>query len=706
MDNREKALNVISNRSSRFREKQEVVFGENAFDTPVQKKVLPQEIFLKLQQTVKMGEALDPSVAEKVAQGMKEWALQKGVTHYCHWFQPLTDRTAQKHDSMFQVSGEEMMADFTGKTLIQGEPDASSFPSGGLRTTFEARGYTAWDPSSPAFVSGRTLYIPSIFLGWTGEVLDKKVPLIRSMDVLNTQALRILALFGDHETERVIPTVGAEQEYFLIDEAFYHLRPDLVCCGRTLFGARPPKGQELEDQYLGSIHERILAFMEETEIELMRLGISVKTRHNEVAPSQYELALAFGAANVMADQHMVVMDVLSRTALRHKLVCLLHEKPFYGINGSGKHTNWSLATNRGKNLLDPGHTPHENAKFLLFCAAVVRAVHKYSPQLRMTIATAGNDHRLGMHEAPPAILSVFLGEQLFDIFKKLIDGKVIENKAASEILLGALRLPKVPRHTSDRNRTSPFAFTGNKFEFRAVGSSQNISRAVTVLNTIVAESLDYFASELEKEGEFQPALQKLLSKVSQEFQPVLFEGNNYSLEWHKEAEKRGLPNFSNCVDALLNFSSAETVALFTKYKIYSRRELAARQEIELEKYIKKIHIEAKCASSLVHTSILPAVFAYGKELGEALVNFGSNEQDLIKNLAKEVGTTRKALKALDDELVRETTLPHDPAERAVFARDHIFKAMQELRRTVDHLEEMVGDRHWPLPKYREMLFIH
>jgi len=683
-------------------------FGENAFNEPAQRERLPDDIFHALQKTVKMGEELSLSIADVVACAMKDWALEKGVTHFCHWFQPLTDLTAEKHDSFFNPTEDgSVIAEFSGKMLTQGEPDASSFPSGGLRTTFEARGYTAWDPSSPAFILGRTLVIPTFFLSWIGDALDKKTPLRRSMEVLNTQALRVLYLFGDHETKRVVPTSGAELEYFLIDTHFYTIRPDLLCCGRTLFGAKPSKGQELEDQYLGSIPDRIIGVMEECELELLRLGVPIKTRHNEVAPSQYELALTFETANLSSDHQMLVMEVLKKIARLHGMTCLLHEKPFAGVNGSGKHNNWSLATDQGHNLLEPGQTPHANAQFLLFCAATIRAVHKYAPLLRMSVASAGNDHRLGVHEAPPAIISVFLGEQLFDIFQKLIHGENKFSKSGGELTLGVSMLPRIPRHSSDRNRTSPFAFTGNKFEFRAVGSAENIAKPNTIINTIVAESLDYFATELEgavREGEdFNNALQKLLAKVAKEFQPVIFEGDNYDPSWHKEAEKRGLPNIRNTVDAAQVYTSRESVALFTRYKVFSQRELASRQTITLSKYVKKLSIEARIASHIAHTMIIPACISHVYELGEALSYLQKCDHDLLKGVTKEFSRLRKALKTLDDLIQK---VPNENVhERAVFLRDRILPALEALRSPVDQLELMVPDKLWPLPKYHEMLFI-
>ncbi|MFZ0565914.1 MAG: glutamine synthetase III [Chlamydiales bacterium] len=682
------------------------VFGENVFNDAVQRQSLPDHVFYALQKTVKMGEELSETIADAVALGMKKWALEKGATHFCHWFQPLTDLTAEKHDSFF-VPNEEGMAisEFNGKMLIQGEPDASSFPTGGLRTTFEARGYTAWDPSSSVFILGRTLVIPSLFLSWTGDALDKKTPLLRSMEALDKQAKRILRLFGDQETKRVVPTLGAEQEYFLIDTEFFNLRPDLISCGRTLFGASPPKGQELEDQYLGAIPERVVRIMEETEYELMRLGVPIKTRHNEVAPSQYEIALSYQTANLAADHHMLLMELLKKVANRHHMTCLMHEKPFKGINGSGKHVNWSLGTDRGENLLEPGETPHANARFLLFCAAVARAVHRYAPLLRMGIASAGNDHRLGVHEAPPAIMSVFLGEQLHDIFQNLIQkGTNHGSKRLGQLEIGISILPKIPRHSSDRNRTSPFAFTGNKFEFRAVGSSENISKAGTILNTIMTESLDYFATELEsKTGDFNHDLQQLLARSAKEFQSILFEGDNYNAVWEKEALSRKLPHITNTVDAAMLYTSPGTVELFEKYKVYSCNELTSRQEILLEKYIKKINIEAKAASNIAHTMIIPASIRYIKELGEAKDYLSSSNQDLLQGIVSEFSRLRKALELLDEQIEKQPK--EDVQMQARYVRDMMLPQLGEVRKHADWLEERVADSLWPLPKYREMLFI-
>lgn len=683
-------------------------FGENLFHEEVQKKLFPQPVFEALQKIIKRGDELTLNIANQVAKGMSEWARSKGATHFCHWFQPLTDQTAEKHDTLFSPDSKgSMIASFSGKELIRGEPDASSFPSGGLRATFEARGYTAWDPSSPPFIIKRTLVIPTVFLSWTGDALDKKTPLLRSMEALNTQALRILRLFGDEQTERVFPTVGAEQEYFLIDTLFFNMRPDLLSTGRTLFGAKPPKGQELEDQYLGTIPERVLQIMEETEYELIRLGVPVLTRHNEVAPSQYELAVVFEPANLATDHQMIVMEMLKSVAARRGMTCLLHEKPFAGINGSGKHNNWSMATNLGHNLLEPGNTPHENAEFLLFCAAVLQAVHRYASLLLLGVADPGNDHRLGRHEAPPGIISVFLGEQLHDIFQRIVTGKSQGEKQHTDLEIGVSMLPKIPRHSSDRNRTSPFAFTGNKFEFRAVGSSANIAKSNTHLNTMVADSLQEFAQALEKgiaQGiPFNEVLQTVLSNAAADFLPILFEGDNYSEDWHREAKKRKLPNITNTVDAAIFYTSQEAISLFTRFKVMTRKELESRQEILLSKYVKKIHIEARTALSIGHTQIVPAVIKYIAELGRALNYLANNEHDLLKSIAKEFNAFRKVLKAIDDAYTR---IPSgDILEQATYMRDKILTLLERLRCYGDNLERLVDDKLWPLPKYREMLFI-
>jgi glutamine synthetase len=694
------------------------IFGEHVFNERERRQRLPRSVFHKLQQTVLAGAELDPDIADAVAVAMKDWAVEHGATHFTHWFQPMTGLTAEKHDSFLVPTPDGgAMAEFSGRELVRGEPDASSFPSGGLRATFEARGYTAWDPSSPAFIldnpNGATLVIPTMFVSWTGEALDKKTPLLRSMEALNRQAMRVLRLFGNATAKRVLATIGAEQEYFLVDRRFYFARPDLAICGRTLFGARPPKGQEMEDQYFGSIPERVLAFMAEMEYELMRLGVPIKTRHNEVAPSQYEIAPIFETSNLATDHQMLVMEMLKKVAVKYGFACLLHEKPFAGINGSGKHNNWSMATDDGENLLNPGDTPHANAQFLLFCAAVCRAVHKYAGLLRLSVSGAGNDHRLGANEAPPAILSVFLGRQLTDVFNQIEKGGARGSKGGGHIAIGVSMLPRIPRDAGDRNRTSPFAFTGNKFEFRAVGSSQSIAYPNTVLNTIVAESLDYVATWLEKDvrktGDLNKSLQKLMPTLVKEFRPILFEGDNYSTEWQEEAARRGLPNLKTSVDAMILMTSKPAMDLFAKHKVYTRRELHSRQDILLEGYSKTINIEAQTASTIARTMILPAALRHQAEVAAACHGASAatiedaQQKAMIEEIVDSVAVLRQGIANLDAALVAQ---PHGSIlEHAKYQRDALLPAMAELRKQVDALETIVADDLWPLPKYREMLFI-
>ena len=693
------------------------IFGVNVFNEQVQQERLPKSVFKALQKTIKLGHPLDPNIADAIAAAMRDWAMEKGATHYCHWFQPMTGTTAEKHDSFFSPdSTGGAMAEFSGKELIKGEPDASSFPSGGLRATFEARGYTAWDPTSPAFLleqpNGATLVIPTAFLSWTGEALDKKTPLLRSMESLNTQALRVLRLFGNTEVTKVYTTVGVEQEYFLIDKHFYYLRPDLINAGRTLFGAKPPKGQELEDQYFASIPERVIAYMADCEHEAMKQGIPVKTRHNEVAPAQYELAPLFETSNLAVDHQMMTMEILRRTADKYNLVCLLHEKPFAGINGSGKHNNWSIATDTGENLLNPGDTPHDNAQFLVFCAATIRAVSRHGALLRMVVSGASNDHRLGANEAPPAIMSVFMGDQLTDVIDQIEKGGAKSSKSGGMFETGVSVLPKLPRDAGDRNRTSPFAFTGNKFEFRAVGSSMNPAGPNTVLNTIVAESLDYVATELEKalkSGKtLNAAIQDLLPRIIKECRHVIFNGDNYTEAWHKEALKRGLPNLKDTVDCLPLITEKKTVELFTKYKVYSQRELESRSIIFAEGYTKVISIEANTMLNMAKTLILPAVIRYQTELASAVA---TGKAAGIKSPATEMLTTlvdltvdfQEKLAALDKAAGHHAE--GEPYDHAKYARDKVLPAMVELRKAGDKLEVIVADDIWPLPTYREMLFL-
>ena len=694
------------------------LFGVNVFNEDVQRARLPKPVYKALQKTVKLGVPLDPDVADAVASAMKDWAIERGVTHYTHLFQPLTGLTAEKHDSFLTPTGTGgALAEFSGKELIKGEPDASSFPSGGIRATFEARGYTGWDPTSPAYIreaaNGSTLVIPTIFISWTGDALDKKVPLLKSMEALSVQALRILKLFGHKDVKKVFTTVGPEQEYFLIDKNFLYSRPDLLNTGRTLFGAKPPKGQELEDQYFGTIPERVLACMADCEAEMFKLGIPVKTRHNEVAPSQYEIAPIFEDSNLATDHNQLTMDVMRRTAEKYGLACLLHEKPFAGINGSGKHNNWSMSTDAGENLLNPGDTPHDNAQFLLFCVAVIRAVAKYPELLRVTVASAGNDHRLGANEAPPAIMSIFLGDQLQDVMDQLEAGALKSTKQGGQMELGVTVLPKLPRDAGDRNRTSPFAFTGNKFEFRAVGSSFSIAGPNTVLNTIVAESLDFIATRLEaavKGGaDLNKAMNDLLPGILKESKKVIFNGDGYTDEWQQEAAKRGLPNLKDTVSAIPAIITKESVALFAKYKVFSEKELHSRYVIFCENYVKTLTIEANMMVVMAKTMIAPAAVRYQSELATAVaavkaagVESGA-QLGLLRELTDTLTQFQQATAAL--EQAAHAHPAGDAYAHATAARDAVVPAMQELRKLGDHLETVVADDLWPLPTYREMLFI-
>jgi glutamine synthetase len=646
---------------------------------------------------------------------MKDWAIEKGATHYAHVFYPLTGLTAEKHDSFLTPTGEgTAVAEFSGKELIQGEPDASSFPSGGLRATFEARGYTAWDPTSPAYIldnpNGTTLCIPTAFCAWTGEALDKKTPLLRSMQAVDKQARRVLALFGRKDVGPVTASAGPEQEYFLIDRNFYFNRSDLVMTGRTLFGARPPKGQEFEDQYFGAIPERVLAFMLEVERELYKLGVPVKTRHNEVAPSQYEIAPVYENANIATDHQQSIMQTLTRVAQKYGMACLLHEKPFAGINGSGKHVNWSLGCRLG-NLLEPGETPHENMQFLVFCAAVIRAVHLHGDVLRAVVASSGNDHRLGANEAPPAIISIFLGEQLTDVFEQIERGKLTGSKASGTLSVGVDTLPPLPKHAGDRNRTSPFAFTGNKFEFRAVGSSQSIAGPLVALNTIVAESLDHVASELEAATGGDPerlptAVERLLQKIIADHKVVIFNGNGYSEEWQAEAKTRGLPNLQATPEALDALVTPANLALFAKYGVLSEREMRSRYEIYLERYCKDLNTEAQAMLTIAKTMILPAAYRYQGEL----VGIATQLQGLGKS--PHLGTLDKLMALVGDlesriEILEQAAGHAGGDARAEVAHFHddVIPAMNRVRETADQIETILPDDLWPLPTYREMLFI-
>ncbi len=694
------------------------IFGANVFSDEVMRSRLPEHVYKALRNTIKKGAPLDPTVADVVASVMKDWAIEKGATHYTHWFQPMTGLTAEKHDSFLSpTEAGTAIAEFGGKELVRGEPDASSFPSGGIRATFEARGYTAWDPTSPAFIlenpNGTTLCIPTAFCSWTGEALDKKTPLLRSMEALSKQALRILKLFGS-EASKVYTTAGPELEYFLIDKHFYHARPDLINAGRTLFGARPPKGQEMEDHYFGAIPERVLACMLEAEMELYKLGVPVKTRHNEVAPAQYEIAPLFENANVATDHNMLVMETLKRVADRYGLKLLLHEKPFAGVNGSGKHVNWSMSDDHGNNLLRPGDTPHENAQFLVFLAAVLRAVAKHGDLLRVAVAYAGNDHRLGANEAPPAIISVFLGDLLQDIVDQIEKGGAKSSKQGGTMTIGVTILPTLPRDAGDRNRTSPFAFTGNKFEFRAVGSSQSIAGPNVVLNTIVAESLDEIATALEKGvaagKDLNAEIQALLPRLMSESKHVIFNGDNYTESWHQEAERRGLPNRKNTVDSLPDLIAPKAVALFGKYGVFSERELHSRYEILLENYIKTVAIESQITVQMASRQILPAAMRYQAEVAQAIANVKaagakvpSTQADLLSELSttiEELQTKLTALSRAIDHHADGDTLAH-----AKHSRDALIPAMNAVRVAGDKLETLVADDLWPLPTYQEMLFI-
>lgn len=713
--NTEYDLNQLDFRAAPLKD----LFGTLVFSEEVQKARLPKPVFKALQKTIKQGAQLtDPAVADAVASAMKDWALEHGATHYTHLFQPMTGLTAEKHDSFLSPTGTgTALAEFSGKELVKGEPDASSFPSGGIRATFEARGYTGWDPTSPAYIreapNGATLVIPTVFVSWTGEALDKKTPLLRSMEALSVQALRILRLFGNTEAKKVFTTVGPEQEYFLIDKNFLYARPDLLNCGRTVFGAKPPKGQELEDQYFGTIPERVLACMADCEAELFKLGVPVKTRHNEVAPSQYEIAPIFEDSNLATDHNQLTMDVIRRTAEKYGLACLLHEKPFAGINGSGKHNNWSMATDTGENLLNPGDNPHDNAQFLVYCVAVIRAVAKYPELLRVSVASAGNDHRLGANEAPPAIISIFLGDQLQDVMDQLERSDLKSTKQGGLMEVGVSILPKLPRDAGDRNRTSPFAFTGNKFEFRAVGSFFSIGGPNVVLNTIVAESLDFIAGQLEaatKGGkDLNKAIQDLLPGILKESKKVVFNGDGYSEEWHKEAEKRGLPNLKSSVDAFPVLIRKDAVELFGKYKVLSERELQSRYFIFSEKYVKEVSIEANMMVMMAKTMILPAALRYQAEVASA-VNAtkaagvdNAAQLEHLKDLTGVLGKFQAAASALC-----EATHHHpdgDAFAHAKYMKESVIPKMVELRTFGDKLETMVADDLWPLPTYREMLFI-
>ena len=685
----------------------QAIYGQYVFHEDAQREYLAKPIFRKLRRTIDGLEPFDPAIVDAVAHGVKEWALAHGATHYTHWFVPMTGSTAEKHDSFLNPTGEgRTLAEFSGKNLVQGEPDASSFPSGGIRATFEARGYTAWDVTSPIFLqvepNGVTMTIPTAFVSYTGEALDHKIPLLRSQEALGKQALRVLRWFGNTTATRVFTNIGPEQEYFLVDRRLAEQRPDLVLTGRTLFGAPSPKGQELEDQYFGSIRERILAFMMDLDRELWRLGIPAKTRHNEVAPGQFEMAPVYEPTSVGSDHNMVVMSLMRRIARQHELMFLIHEKPFAGINGSGKHNNWSMGTDEGENLLDPGNDPHANAQFLAFLVAVIRAVNVHADLLRASIADAGQDHRLGANEAPPAIMSIFLGSQLEDVVEQLDKGAASTSKKGGSMQLGVTSLPELPKDATDRNRTSPFAFTGNKFEFRAVGSSAPIYWPQTVLNTAVADSLAQLADELEKlkPGDFT-GLTSILSKIVGANKQVLFEGNGYSEEWHAEAAKRGLPNNRTTVDALPVLTTDRAKKLFASFGVLSERELASRVEINWERYVKVSNIEANCALDMARTMILPATAQYLGQLAGAPSSRGINA--VCERVAGLADPLVDAIDALEHAQHAAHEAGSVQAEARAFV-DHVIPAQDALRVVADELETLVADDLWPLPKYRELLF--
>ncbi len=682
------------------------------FDDTVMEARLPKETYKALQKTIKNGKHLDTEVATVVANAMKDWAIEKGATHYTHWFQPMTGVTAEKHDSFIspKPNGKVIM-EFSGKELMRGEPDASSFPSGGLRATFEARGYTAWDATSYAFIKDGVLYIPTVFCSYGGEALDQKTALLRSMEEINRQALRVLKLFGNEDVTSVKTTVGPEQEYFLVDKEMYDKRKDLIYTGRTLFGARAPKGQELDDHYFGAIKPRVAAFMKELNEELWKLGVLAKTEHNEVAPAQHEMAPIFSTTNIAADHNQLTMEMMQKVAKRHGMVCLLHEKPFAGVNGSGKHNNWSISTNTGANLLEPGETPYENAQFLLFLCAVIKAVDEYQDLLRISVASAGNDHRLGANEAPPAIVSMFLGTDLSEILEAIEKDEKYDSKQKELMRIGVHTLPKFPRDTTDRNRTSPFAFTGNKFEFRMLGSAASISCVNTVLNTTVAEELKQFADVLENAEDFETALHDLIKNTIKEHKRIIFNGDGYDEAWVKEAEKRGLYNFKTTPDALAHMLDEKNVTLFTSHNVYSKTELVARHEVLLENYCKIINIEALTMLDMARKDILPAMSEYSATLARdaaAKTSFDPDadctyEKENIKNLCALIGACNRAVKKTEQDLISAKSIT-DGAELAEFYKSTIIDDMKAIRIPADEMETIASSEKWPYPSYGELLF--
>ena len=688
------------------------IFGENVFGDSVMQDRLPKDIYKQVQLTIKNGKKLDINVANVVANAMKDWAVEKGATHFTHWFQPMTGITAEKHDSFISpVDGGKVIMEFSGKELVQGEPDASSFPSGGLRATFEARGYTAWDPSSYAFIKDGVLCIPTAFCSYSGEALDKKTPLLRSMEAINKQALRVLKLFGRDDVTSVRTTVGAEQEYFLIDKDIYDKRKDLIYTGRTLFGAKPPKGQDLDDHYFGVIKPQVQSFMKELNEELWKLGILAKTEHNEVAPAQHEMAPVFTTTNIAVDHNQLTMELMQKIAKKHDMVCLLHEKPFAGVNGSGKHNNWSISTNTGLNLLEPGDTPYENAQFLLFLCAVIKAVDDYQDLLRISVATAGNDHRLGANEAPPAIVSIYIGEELSAILEAIETGTPYGGTEKEMLKVGVKILPKFPKDTTDRNRTSPFAFTGNKFEFRMLGSSISLSGPNVVLNTIVAESLKQFADILEPADDFDQALESLIKETIKEHKRILFNGNGYDESWIEEAGKRGLLNLKSTPDALPYFLHKKNVDLFTSHKVFTKEEMESRYEILMENYCKVINIEALTMIEMVKKEILPAVSAFSKELSDALLakkNIAEDiscqyEDSLIHTLSAMLSCAYDKVSLLEKDTVDAKDMT-DITEMGHYYREKVFADMAELRIVIDELETITAKTYWPYPSYGHLLF--
>lgn len=687
------------------------IFGSMVFNEAVMRERLPKETFKALKKTMDEGIPLDMSVANTIANAMKDWAVEKGATHYTHWFQPMTGITAEKHDSFITPQGNgTVIMEFSGKELVKGEPDGSSFPSGGIRATYEARGYTAWDPTSPAFIKDGSLCIPTAFCSYGGEALDQKTPLLRSMDAIDKQAKRILKLFGK-KVRRVTTTVGAEQEYFLIDRKMWEQRKDLVYTGRTLFGAKPPKGQELDDHYFGMIKPRVLAFMNELDEELWKLGILSKTKHNEVAPAQHELAPIFTTTNLAADGNQLTMEMMKKVAVRHGLVCLLHEKPFAGVNGSGKHNNWSLSTDTGENLLEPGNTPEDNAQFLLILTAIIKGIDEYQDLLRVSVATAGNDHRLGANEAPPAIISMFLGEDLDAILKSIREGKPYDRKAKQVIKLGVDALPNFPKDETDRNRTSPFAFTGNKFEFRSLGSSISISFPNVILNTIVAEEFSQFADILEKSADFTKDLNELIRKTLNEHSRIIFNGNGYSQEWVEEAECRGLLNLKTTSDAMPHYLAQKNIDMFERHGVFSETEIRSRYDVQMEEYVKVLHIEARTMIGMTRKQILPGVFKYVRDIAASIrevqgigcdtqcraqIDTLQKAQDLIDRIHREVGAL--------EQIVADTFGSEDITSTANYYTTWVIPAMNSLREAVDSLESMVGYEYWPYPSYGALMF--